>query len=89
MMYQVRAAAGIPIGIPVYGYVKSASNPKFWEPDPEIASVVQNIYRLAFRAYGSEQIAGKLEHDKIMTPSQYRLVHDDSCKKQLSENQYH
>lgn len=74
LMYQSRAAAGIPIGIPIYGYMKAPDHSKAWIPDREAAAVVQRIYQLAFRGYGPEQIAGILESDRILTPNHYRIA---------------
>jgi DNA invertase Pin-like site-specific DNA recombinase len=75
MMYQIRATKGEPVGT-VYGYTRSPKHPKYWEPDPKAARVVQRIYRLAFQRYGTEEIAMILEQNKILIPSQYRLVRD-------------
>lgn len=72
LIYQSRAA-GIPVGQPVYGYVKSADRSNQWVIDPEAATTVQYIYQLAFCGYGSEQIARRLEDDRILTPAYYRL----------------
>ena len=72
MMYQSRASSGVPIGQPVYGYIKASDHNKFWTVDTETAEVVRYIYQLAFQGYGSEQIAGILENAKILTPSYYR-----------------
>lgn len=55
MMYQIRAARGEPVGTPMYGYTRSPKNPKYWEPDPEAAHVVQRIYQLAFQEYGTKR----------------------------------
>lgn len=78
-MYSTRAAKGEPIGMPVYGYAKSQENPRYWEPDPKAALVVQRIYHLALTGYGVEQIAGLLEKEKILTPAHYRLSQNMNC----------
>ena len=75
LMYQNRAAAGVPIGVPVYGYTRSKEKGKLWEIDYEAADVVRHIYRLAFLGYGPEQIAKMLESDRILTPAHYHLKH--------------
>jgi len=71
MMYQSKIAKGIPVGLPVYGYMKDCNNPKFWIPEPETAKIVQYIYELAVLGYGSEQIAKQLEQERILTPLHY------------------
>ena len=75
LMYQTRAAAGVPIGVPVYGYTRSKEKGELWKIDHEAATVVQHIYRLAFLGYGPEQIAKMLESDRILTPAHYHLKH--------------
>lgn len=72
-MYKTRSSKGEPIGLPVYGYVKSLENPKYWEPDPKAAQIVQKIYSLALMNYGTNQIAAMLEKERVLTPSHYRL----------------
>lgn len=75
LMYQTRAAAGVPIGVPVYGYTRSKEKGELWKIDHEAAAVVRHIYRLAFLGYGPEQIAKMLEADKILAPAHYHLQH--------------
>lgn len=75
LMYQTRATAGVPIGAPVYGYARPNGKSGLWEIDNEAATVVRHIYRLAFLGYGPEQIAKKLESDKVLTPAHYHLKH--------------
>lgn len=101
-MYQARAAKGEPVGLPVYGYRRTFENPKYWEPDPKAAIIVQRIYQLALQGYGSEQIAKLLESEKVLTPAHYRISQnrsgggrkgEDACKwasstiKQILERQ--
>lgn len=71
LMYQSRAASGIPIGAPIYGYMRAADNPKFWDIDSKAAEIVRHIYQLAFYGYGTEQIARILEIKQVLTPSHY------------------
>jgi len=85
-MYKAKATKGEPVGLPVYGYRRSEDNPKFWEPDPKAAQVVQRIYRLAFMNYGTDQIAGILEKERILTPSHYRLSQNRSGGGQKNSN---
>ena len=73
LMYRSRASAGTAVGLPVYGYAKAKEKTGLWEIDYEAATVVRHIYRLAFLGYGPEQIAKRLEADKILTPAHYHL----------------
>lgn len=73
LMYQSRAASGIPIGSPIYGYTRSIENPKFWDIDSKAAEIVRHIYQLAFCGYGAEQIARVLESARVLTPAHYNL----------------
>lgn len=86
-MYHTRATKGEPIGLPVYGYIKSQENPKYWEPDPKAALVVQRIYHLALTGYGVEQIARLLEKERVVTPTHYRLS-QNSCGGRKGLNPY-
>lgn len=73
LMYQSRAASGIPIGAPIYGYMRAADNPKFWDIDSKAAEIVRHIYQLTLYGYGAEQIARILEAAQILTPAHYNL----------------
>lgn len=78
LMYQTRAVAGVPIGSPVYGYIKAKDQNGLWGGDHEAAIVVRHIYRLAFLGYGAEQIAKMLEADKILSPTHYHFKNGSS-----------
>lgn len=67
----VRGTAGEPLSLPPYGYMKNPENPKQWLIDEEPAAVVRRIYRLTLDGKGTEQIAGILQQDKILTPMNY------------------
>lgn len=71
-MYQARAAAGIPVGTPIYGYKRNTDNLKQWVPDENVASIVQRIFQMAFCGYGTEQIARFLDEHEVLTPSRYQ-----------------
>ena len=87
-MYQTRVTKGEPVGMPVYGYTRAQDNPKYWEPDPEAAVVVQRIFHLALRGFGIEQIASTLEQEKILTPTHYRLSKGKKCAGRASPYPY-
>lgn len=73
LMYQARAAAGIPVGMPIYGYKCNSDNPQQWVPDENVASTVQRIFQLAFCGYGPKKIARFLDEHEVLTPSHYQL----------------
>ena len=88
MMNQARVAKGEPVGLPVYGYMKSPDNPKLWVPDPEAAEVVRMIYQLSLQGYGTEQIAKYLQDEQVLTPSQYSLRNGNDRGGRKSYNLY-
>lgn len=67
----VKGNAGEPLSFAPYGYVKDPDNPKHWIVDTEAAEVVRRIFRMTLDGIGTEQIAGVLENDGIMTPTFY------------------
>lgn len=73
LMYQARAAAGIPVGTPIYGYKRNTDNLKQWVPDENVASIVQRIFQMAFCGYGTEQNARFLDEHEVLTPSRYQV----------------
>ena len=67
----MKGNAGEPLSQPPYGYVKDPDNPKRWKVDEEAAPIVRKIFSMALDGCGIEQIATKLEQDKILTPMNY------------------
>ncbi len=67
---KIKGASGEPVGLPPYGYVREDGG-KFWIIDEEAAAVVRHIYDLAFYGLGAEQIACRLEEEKILSPLNY------------------
>jgi hypothetical protein len=67
----VKGSAGIPLSRPPYGYMKDPENPKRWVIDDEAAVVVRRIFREFLDGMGPEQIAGGLDRDGILTPTNY------------------
>lgn len=87
-MYQTRAAQGIPIGTPVYGYVRSKDNPQYWEVDPEASSIIKKIFQLALEGNGCYQIASQLEEERILTPAHYRAFNGRNAGNRMNPNPY-
>ncbi len=62
---------GIPLSLPPYGYRKDPDNPKRWIVDDEAAAVIRRIFAMSLEGFGTEQIAGALESEKVLTPMNY------------------
>lgn len=69
--YRIRGSSGIPIGRPLYGYMKANKDDDFWVIDPEPASVIRDIFRMCLEGKGNETIARTLQERKILTPVAY------------------
>ena len=70
---KLKGNAGIPLSQPPYGYIKNPDDPRFWIVEPEAASVVRRIYRMALEGHGLNEIAAALQADGINNPSYYWL----------------
>lgn len=68
---RLRGSAGVPLSLPLYGYMKDPDNPKSWVIDEEVAAVVRRIYQLCIDGFGVEKTAAILERDKILKPTEY------------------
>ena len=69
--YRIRGSSGIPIGRPLYGYMKANKDDDFWVVDPDAAPVVRDIFRMCLEGKGNEAIAKTLQERKILTPIAY------------------
>lgn len=67
---KIKGNSGEPLGLPPYGYIRNPAG-KNWIIDEEAASVVRHIYDMALGGLGTDQIACKLEEEKILTPVNY------------------
>lgn len=54
---------------PLYGYLKSPSDPNQWIVDEEAAAVVRRIFRMTIESKGPYQIASILQSEKVICPS--------------------
>lgn len=68
---RLRGSAGVPLSLPLYGYIKDPENPKRWIVDDEAAEVVRYIYKLCIDGVSEYCIADQLEKNKILKPSEY------------------
>ena len=67
---KIKGNAGEPLGLPPYGYIRNPDG-KNWIVDEEAAKVVKHIYDMALGGLGTDQIACRLEEEKILTPVNY------------------
>jgi site-specific DNA recombinase len=68
---RLRGSAGVPLSQPFYGYIKDPDNLKRWIVDEDAAAVVRYIYKLCVDGVSEYRIAGQLEDEKILNPSEY------------------
>ena len=68
---RLRGSAGVPLSLPLYGYIKDPENPKRWIVDDEAAAVVRRIYQLCIDGFGIAKTAAMLEQDEILKPTEY------------------
>ena len=69
---QHKAEKGVRIAsIPPYGYQKDPADKFKIIPDPEAAEKVRHIFNLCAAGMGPEQIAKRLEREKVLVPTEY------------------
>lgn len=69
---QHKAKKGVRIAtIPPYGYQKDPADKFKIIPDPEAAEKVRYIFRLCASGMGPEQIAKRLERERVLVPTEY------------------
>ena len=69
--HRLRGNAGVPLSLPLYGYMKDPAHLRHWIIDEEAAAVVRRIYQLCIDGFGIDKTAGMLQRDKILTPTEY------------------
>ena len=69
--HRLRGNMGEPLSQPPYGYMKDPNNKKKWIIEPEVAKVVQDIFRMRLERKGNETIARILQENKIKIPMAY------------------
>ena len=57
--------------LPIYGFTQTDDQDKNWILDPDAAEVVYRIGMDVLNGYGPNQIATRLEREKILTPTAY------------------
>ena len=71
-----------------FGYKKSPNNKKQWIIDEPAAIVVKRIFSMCLDGMGPLQIAGKLEEEKVLTPSAYYDSIEQKNASKASVNPY-
>jgi len=71
------AASNTPLG-----YMRDPENPKRWMIDEEGAAVVRMIYAMRLKGVSVNDIAQKLRHRRVLTPSAY-AVRKGTCKRKI------
>ena len=69
--HRIRGNSGEPLSQPPFGYMKAPENKKRWIIDPDAASIVRRIFKMALDGMGNETIARILEEEKILNPMAY------------------
>ena len=70
---RAKSAQGYALGQPPLGYRRDPENPKRWVIDEEGAVVVRMIYAMRLEGVSVNDIAAKLRHRRVLTPSAYAL----------------
>ncbi|MDO4649017.1 MAG: recombinase family protein, partial [Eubacteriales bacterium] len=71
-VFKAKGESGKPLSTSApYGYKKDPEDKNHWIIDEPAATVVRNIFQLTMQGYGPTQIAGKLEENKVLTPTAY------------------
>ena len=86
--HRIKGKSGEPLSKPPYGYMKDPENKKHWLIDEEAAEVVRNIYKMYLDGRGTEQIAGYLEQQMILTPNAYAKEKGFKVSGILSKDKY-
>jgi len=82
---RAKSAQGYAIGQPPLGYMRDPENPKRWVIDEEGAVVVRMIYAMRLQGTSVTDIAAKLKHRRVLTPSAY-AAHKGYNKRKISVN---
>ena len=66
---------------PCYGYMRDPLDKGHLIPDPEVSSIVKNIFKMAYSGIGVSDIVSYLNDNKILSPSMYKNVKSSSRQK--------
>jgi DNA invertase Pin-like site-specific DNA recombinase len=88
---RLKGTAGVPLSLPLYGYVKNPDNPKYWVIDDEAAGIVRYIYKMCIDGVSEYMIAGRLEKEMVLKPTEYwktKGIHKP-CKASFKDSPYY
>lgn len=86
--HRIKGNSGEPLSKPPYGYKKDPESTKHWLIDEPAAEVVRKIFEMYLNGYGTEQIAGFLEKEHILTPNAYAKENGFKVSGFVAENKY-
>lgn len=86
--HRIKGNSGEPLSKPPYGYKKDPESTKHWLIDQPAAKVVRKIFEMYLSGYGTEQIAGFLEKEHILTPNAYAKENGFKVSGFVAENKY-
>ena len=66
---------------PCYGYMRDPLDKGHLIPDPEVSSIVKNIFKMAYSGIGVSDIVSYLNDNKILSPSMYKNIKSSSKQK--------
>lgn len=86
--HRIKGNSGEPLSKPPYGYKKDPENTKHWLIDETAAETVRKIFEMYLNGRGTEQIAGFLEKEHILTPNAYAKENGFKVSGIVAENKY-
>lgn len=86
--HRIKGNSGEPLSKPPYGYKKDPENTKHWLIDEPAAETVRKIFEMYLNGRGTEQIAGFLEKEHILTPNAYAKENGFKVSGIVAENKY-
>lgn len=80
MVFDLKRQEGKYIGgFPIYGYRKDPADKNHIIPDPEAATVVQQIFQWSLEGHGRQNIACLLNQQGVPNPARYKAERGWSC----------
>lgn len=86
--HRIKGNSGEPLSKPPYGYKKDPESTKHWLIDEPAAETVRKIFEMYLNGRGTEQIAGFLEKEHILTPNAYAKENGFKVSGIVAENKY-
>lgn len=86
--HRIKGNSGEPLSKPPYGYKKDPESTKHWLIDEPAAETVRKIFEMYLNGRGTEQIAGFLEKEHILTPNACAKENGFKVSGIVAENKY-